>query len=63
MMENTDYKKTQARQFLKYETLTEITDISDFANFYRRVYSIIAKYGFQIITKPWFMDYYWHPTV
>ncbi len=44
-MKNTNYRKTQARQFLKYEKLTEITDISDFANFYKRVYYIIAKYG------------------
>ena len=32
-MKNTNYRKTQARQFLKYEKLTEITDISDLLTF------------------------------
>lgn len=41
----------QARQFLKQQALNEIYDISDFTNFYRRTFYIVAKYGLQLKAK------------
>ncbi len=41
------HTKEQAREFLKQEALKEISDVSDFTHFYRRVYHVIAKYGLQ----------------
>ena len=41
----------QARRFLKQQTFNEIYDISDFSNFYRRTYHIVAKCDLQLKAK------------
>lgn len=50
-MNNHSHTKEQARQFLKQKAINEIYDISDFTNFYRRAYNIVAKYGLQLKAK------------
>ena len=50
-MNNNSHTIEQARQFLKQQALNEIYNISDFTNFYRRIYYILAKYGLQIKAK------------
>ena len=50
-MNNNSHTKEQARQFLKQQALNEISYISDFTNFYRRTYYIVAKYGLQLKAK------------
>ena len=50
-MNNNSHTKEQARQFLKQQALNEIYNISDFTNFYRRIYYILAKYGLQLKAK------------
>ena len=50
-MNNICHTSEQARQFLKQQALSEICDISDFTNFYRRIYYIVAKYGLQLKAK------------
>jgi len=46
-MKNIIHTKEQARQFLIQEALNEIHNITDFTNFYRSTFHIVAKYGLQ----------------
>lgn len=50
-MNNTHHTKEQAREFLIQHALNEIRNNSDFNTFHRRVFCVIAKYGFQLEAK------------
>jgi len=50
-MSSKNHTKEQAREFLKQEALKEICQITDFTQFYTRVFCVIAKYGFQLEAK------------
>ncbi len=43
--------KEQAREFLKQCALNEISEVTDFTYFYRRVFCVFAKYGLQLEAK------------
>jgi len=50
-MSSKNHTIQQAREFLKQETLKEISEISDFTRLQTRAFCVIAKYGLQLDAK------------
>ena len=50
-MDPNKFTKEQAREFLKQEALKEISEVTNFSLFHRRVFCVIAKYGMQLEAK------------
>ncbi len=50
-MDDNNFTKEQAREFLKQEAINEILEVADFTRFYTRVFYVVAKYGLQLEAK------------